>query len=331
MHLCNSDLSDVVFLPLHLCPNLAGRTIAEDQERTCESQESPLEENHQGCGIQRCGIATKEARESLLHCRCFATLIVKVECLLATCGCDEGYDWYHDPVSRHGYVAKSGFDGSGLARFGRRHTAFAAFFECFRTPMAMSQRVNFVEHLLWLDWNCQQAWVCGVGTDGNDTIEYTEFLAAALDKSKILKEECEGREFIQLDTLRCLLFCFGIFALVYLRGICLRTLSFQQIAVCYDGKVGIYTWVNLVRRRMSCFGSLWGWTHGSRRLGGIWVVAWDWQDIVWQAFRIFDSDGNGTVTRTEFCKLLTSGRTDKTKCDKEARTIEVFFWTAMTL
>ena len=92
MHLCNSDLSDVVFLPLHLCPNLAGRTIAEDQERTCESQESPLEENHQGCGIQRCGIATKEARESLLHCRCFATLIVKVECLLATCGCDEGYD-----------------------------------------------------------------------------------------------------------------------------------------------------------------------------------------------------------------------------------------------
>ena len=31
--------------------------------------------------------------------------------------------------------------------------------------------------------------ICGVGTDGNDTIEYTEFLAAALDKSKVLKEE----------------------------------------------------------------------------------------------------------------------------------------------
>ena len=30
-------------------------------------------------------------------------------------------------------------------------------FECFRTPMAMSQRANFVEHLLWLDRNCQQA------------------------------------------------------------------------------------------------------------------------------------------------------------------------------
>lgn len=35
--------------------------------------------------------------------------------------------------------------------------------------------------------------ICGVGTDGNDTIEYTEFLAAALDKSKILKEDWESR------------------------------------------------------------------------------------------------------------------------------------------
>ncbi|CAK9024130.1 unnamed protein product [Durusdinium trenchii] len=73
--------------------------------------------------------------------------------------------------------------------------------------------------------------ICGVGTDGNDTIEYTEFLAAALDKSK---------------------------------------------------------------------------------------------DIVWQAFKIFDSDGSGTVTKAELLKLLTTGRSDKAKHEKESKTIEAF-------
>ncbi|CAK9023976.1 unnamed protein product [Durusdinium trenchii] len=77
--------------------------------------------------------------------------------------------------------------------------------------------------------------ICGVGTDGNDTIEYTEFLAAALDKSKVLKE-----------------------------------------------------------------------------------------DIVWQAFKIFDSDGSGTVTKAELLKLLTTGRSDKAKHEKESKTIEAF-------
>ena len=48
------------------------------------------------------------------------------------------------------------------------------------------------------------------------------------------------------------------------------------------------------------------------------------QDIVWQAFKIFDSDGSGTVTKAELCKLLTSGRSDKSKHDKEAKTIEAF-------
>eukprot|EP00439_Symbiodinium_sp_Y106_P053045 s2351_g7.t1 len=78
--------------------------------------------------------------------------------------------------------------------------------------------------------------LCGVGTDGNDTIEYTEFLAAALDKKKVLKE-----------------------------------------------------------------------------------------DVVWEAFKIFDADGSGTVTKAELCKLLSSGRTsDKTKQEKESKAIEVF-------
>ena len=77
--------------------------------------------------------------------------------------------------------------------------------------------------------------ICGVGTDGNDTIEYTEFLAAALDKAKVLKP-----------------------------------------------------------------------------------------DIVWEAFKIFDSDGSGTVTKAELCKLLAAGRTiDKAK-DKESKAIEAF-------
>ncbi|CAE7197445.1 CPK2 [Symbiodinium natans] len=78
--------------------------------------------------------------------------------------------------------------------------------------------------------------LCGVGTDGNDTIEYTEFLAAALDKKKVLKE-----------------------------------------------------------------------------------------DVVWEAFKIFDADGSGTVTKAELCKLLTSGRTsDKSKQEKESKAIEAF-------
>jgi len=48
------------------------------------------------------------------------------------------------------------------------------------------------------------------------------------------------------------------------------------------------------------------------------------QDIVWQAFKIFDSDGSGTVTKAELSKLLTSGRSDKTRHEKEAKTIEAF-------
>jgi calcium-dependent protein kinase len=59
------------------------------------------------------------------------------------------------------------------------------------------------------------------GTDGNDTIEYTEFIAAAMDKKKLLKE-----------------------------------------------------------------------------------------DVVWEAFKIFDVDGNGTVTKKELLKILT-GRTSE--------------------
>jgi calcium-dependent protein kinase len=60
------------------------------------------------------------------------------------------------------------------------------------------------------------------GTDGNDTIEYTEFIAAAMDKKKILKEE-----------------------------------------------------------------------------------------VVWEAFKIFDVDGNGTVTKKELMKILTGRASDK--------------------
>lgn len=61
-----------------------------------------------------------------------------------------------------------------------------------------------------------------LGTDGNDTIEYTEFLAVALDKRKILKEE-----------------------------------------------------------------------------------------VVWEAFKVFDQDGSGTVTKKELCKILTGRTSDK--------------------
>merc|ERR1719331_2692710 len=60
------------------------------------------------------------------------------------------------------------------------------------------------------------------GTDGNDTIEYTEFIAAAMDKKKLLKEE-----------------------------------------------------------------------------------------VVWEAFKIFDIDGSGTVTRKELLKILTGRASDK--------------------
>jgi len=64
--------------------------------------------------------------------------------------------------------------------------------------------------------------VKGSGTDGNDTIEYTEFIAAAMDKKKMLKEE-----------------------------------------------------------------------------------------VVWEAFKIFDQDGNGTVTKKELLKILTGRTSDK--------------------
>lgn len=60
------------------------------------------------------------------------------------------------------------------------------------------------------------------GTDGNDTIEYTEFIACAMDKKKLLKEE-----------------------------------------------------------------------------------------VVWEAFKIFDVDGNGTVTKKELLKILTGRASDK--------------------
>lgn len=61
-----------------------------------------------------------------------------------------------------------------------------------------------------------------LGTDGNDTIEYTEFLAVALDRRKILKEE-----------------------------------------------------------------------------------------VVWEAFKVFDQDGSGSVTKKELCKILTGRTSDK--------------------
>eukprot|EP00927_Polykrikos_kofoidii_P067056 TRINITY_DN62592_c0_g1_i1.p1 TRINITY_DN62592_c0_g1~~TRINITY_DN62592_c0_g1_i1.p1 ORF type:complete len:619 (+),score=128.28 TRINITY_DN62592_c0_g1_i1:26-1858(+) len=66
----------------------------------------------------------------------------------------------------------------------------------------------------------------GSGTDGNDTIEYTEFIAAAMDKQKIMNEE-----------------------------------------------------------------------------------------VVWEAFKIFDQDGSGTVTRNELLKILT-GTKGKARGDK---------------
>merc|ERR1712190_540928 len=63
-----------------------------------------------------------------------------------------------------------------------------------------------------------------VGTDGNDTIEYTEFIAAAMDKRKLVKE-----------------------------------------------------------------------------------------DVVWEAFRVFDHDGSGTVTHAELLKILVGRTSDKIK------------------
>lgn len=74
-----------------------------------------------------------------------------------------------------------------------------------------------------------------VGTDGNDTIEYTEFLAAALDKQKILKE-----------------------------------------------------------------------------------------DVVWEAFKIFDQDGSGSVTKKELCKILTGRTSDKIRKVHGDNAIETF-------
>lgn len=73
-----------------------------------------------------------------------------------------------------------------------------------------------------------------VGTDGNDTIEYTEFLAAALNKNRILKES-----------------------------------------------------------------------------------------VVWEAFKIFDADGSGSVTKAELCKLLT-GRTTTQDNTGSSKAIEAF-------
>uniref|UniRef100_A0A7S2I8K5 non-specific serine/threonine protein kinase n=1 Tax=Zooxanthella nutricula TaxID=1333877 RepID=A0A7S2I8K5_9DINO len=74
-----------------------------------------------------------------------------------------------------------------------------------------------------------------MGTDGNDTIEYTEFLALALDKRKVLKE-----------------------------------------------------------------------------------------DVVWEAFKVFDSDGSGTVTKKELCKILTGRTSDKIRQVHGEKAIEAF-------
>mmetsp|Transcript_50010 Transcript_50010/g.112345 ORF Transcript_50010/g.112345 Transcript_50010/m.112345 type:complete len:589 (-) Transcript_50010:102-1868(-) len=74
-----------------------------------------------------------------------------------------------------------------------------------------------------------------VGTDGNDTIEYTEFIAAAMDKKRILKE-----------------------------------------------------------------------------------------DVVWEAFKIFDQDGNGTVTKKELLKILTGRTSDKIRQVHGDKAIENF-------
>lgn len=74
-----------------------------------------------------------------------------------------------------------------------------------------------------------------LSSDGNDTIEYTEFLAVALDKRKILKE-----------------------------------------------------------------------------------------DVVWEAFKVFDSDGSGTVTKKELCKILTGRTSDKIRQVHGEAAIEAF-------
>merc|ERR1719195_895845 len=74
-----------------------------------------------------------------------------------------------------------------------------------------------------------------VGTDGNDTIEYTEFIAAAMDKKKIIKE-----------------------------------------------------------------------------------------DVVWEAFKIFDQDGNGQVTKKELLKILTGRTSDKIRQVHGNKAIENF-------
>mmetsp|Transcript_8495 Transcript_8495/g.18054 ORF Transcript_8495/g.18054 Transcript_8495/m.18054 type:complete len:586 (+) Transcript_8495:177-1934(+) len=74
-----------------------------------------------------------------------------------------------------------------------------------------------------------------VGTDGNDTIEYTEFIAAAMDKRSIVKE-----------------------------------------------------------------------------------------DVVWEAFKIFDQDGSGTVTKKELLKILTGRTSDKIREVHGDKAIEDF-------
>jgi calcium-dependent protein kinase len=74
-----------------------------------------------------------------------------------------------------------------------------------------------------------------LGTDGNETIEYTEFLAAALDQKKILKEE-----------------------------------------------------------------------------------------VIWEAFKVFDHDGSGTVTKKELLKILTGRTSDKIRQVHGEKAIEAF-------
>jgi len=74
-----------------------------------------------------------------------------------------------------------------------------------------------------------------LSSDGNDTIEYTEFLAVALDKKKILKEE-----------------------------------------------------------------------------------------VVWEAFKVFDGDGSGTVTKKELCRILTGRTSDKIRQVHGEQAIEAF-------
>merc|ERR1719222_195749 len=74
-----------------------------------------------------------------------------------------------------------------------------------------------------------------VGTDGNDTIEYTEFIAAAMDKKNIVKEE-----------------------------------------------------------------------------------------VVWEAFKLFDQDGSGTVTKKELLKILTGRTSDKIRQVHGDKAIDTF-------